>query len=174
MTQPECWRIALHEPNRERLAIDGLLRIGIPSYHPTVPKRRIIGMGAARVTHKSMFPGYLLVKFSFDMPGWQRLFRTPGIRTSGGLMRQGEHYAELSEAQVNEISISERRAHGERNAAAKAMGLRRGDDVRIKVGPWADMLGRIEELDDDERIGVLIRLLGVEKRVVVPIAKLAV
>lgn len=174
MIQPECWRIALHEPNRERLAADGLMRIGIPSYQPTIPTRTIVGMGAVRTGVKSMFPGYLLVKFSFDLPGWQQLFRTPGIRTSGGLMRQGSGYAEISEEMVTQISIEERRAHGERNALAKSIGLKPGTEVKIKVGQWAQMLGRIETLDDDQRISVLISLLGKETRVIVPVTKLAI
>lgn len=174
----ERWRIALTEPNRERLAVDGLLRIGIPSYWPKILKPYRAGNGANCTREASMFPGYLFVKFSLDLPKWGRIFQTPGIRTSKALMRRSfgeEGYKEISEAQVAAIVATERRIMGEKNFQSKARGLKIGDEVSIRVGKkFAEVLAKIETLDDDERIGVMYLLFGKEHREIVPLDRLAV
>lgn len=174
--QDERWRIALTEPNRHNQAKDGLLRIGIPSYLPMIFTRQLAGM-RPRVTERPMFPGYLFVKFSLDLPKWSRLFQTPGIRNGcgQGLMRSAskEAYQELTDAQIAAIMFTERRIAGEKNVQAKARGLNIGDEVRIRVGRLADVLARIETLDDDERISVLYSLFGKEHREIVSLERLA-
>lgn len=176
--QDERWRIALYEPNRQKLAIDGLLRIGIPSYLPIIHQPYTAGNGAKCVRERPMFPGYLFVKFSLLMPKWARLFQTPGIRSGcgQGLMRSAskEAYQELTDAQIAAIMFTERRIMGEKNVQAKSLGLKVGDEVRIRVGRLADVLGRIETLDDDERISVLYSLFGKEHREFVPLDRIAV
>jgi transcription antitermination factor NusG len=170
----ELWRIALCEVQREKLAADGLLRIGIPSYRPLILKRHTTRSGRVYQREKCMFPGYLFVKFSTQMEGWTRLFVTPGIRLSKPLMMEGDRYAVIPEDKIEAISVHERRGFGERNALAKSMDLHVGDEVKIKAGRWGELLGKIETLDDDERISVLIKFLGAEKRVIVPVTRLAV
>lgn len=178
MMQDERWRIALTEPNRQKLAIDGLLRIGIPSYLPMCPKYQKVPNGAIPYRLVPMFVGYLFVKFSLDMPGWGRLFSTPGIRNGcgSGLMRNGskEAYQELTEIEVQDVMLKERQLLGEKDARIKDLGLEIGGQVRIKRGPWAEILANIETLDDDERISLLFKLLGKEHRVVLPLEAIAV
>lgn len=172
------WRIARYEPNRQNLAKDGLLRIGIPSYLPIINQPYIAGNGAKCVRERPMFPGYLFVQFSLKMKGWGMLFQTPGIRNGcgNGLMRSAskEAYQELTDAQIAAIMFTERRIMGEKNVQAKARGLHIGDEVRVRVGRLADVLAKIETLDDDERIGVMYMLFGKEHREIVPLDRLAV
>jgi transcriptional antiterminator RfaH len=171
----ERWRIALTEPNREGRAIDGLMRLGIPSYLPIVSVRKMCGR-RVRVVQASMFPGYLFVKFSLDLPGWGKIRNVSGLRSSP-LMRPSnkEGYVELTDFQMEAIMFTERRIAGEKNVQSKSRGLKLGDEVRIRVGKqFAEVLAKIETLDDDERIGVMYKLFGKELRETLPLDRLAV
>ena len=176
----EAWRIALCEPQRERLAAGHLLRVGIPSYLPVILKRSSAGRGFQREIQRAMFPSYLFVKFSLDMPGWTRLFATPGIRGCGqplgerhGLLMEGSRFAEVAEDKIEAISLTERQLAGEKNPIAKDMGLEIGQECRLRLNPWTDILCRIEDLTADQRIGVLFRLLGREVHSYVNVAQIA-
>ncbi len=128
-----------------------------------------------------MFRSYLFVKFSLDMPGWTRLFATPGIRGCGqsslgerhGLLMEGSKYAEISEQAIEAISLKEQQLAGEKNPIAKHRGLTIGQECRMQLNPFTDILVTIEDLTDDERIGVLWRLLGRDVRTFVNVAQLA-
>jgi len=46
--------------------------------------------------------------------------------------------------------------------------LYEGQNIRITSGPFADLIGRLERLDDRGRVGVLLELLGGPVRVELP------
>lgn len=169
----EAWRVALCEPQRERLAAGHLLRIGIPSYLPVVVKTSSTGRGRQRRVERAMFPSYLFVRFSLEMPGWGRLFATPGIRQRHGLLMAGDNFAIISEAKIEAISVKEQQLAGEKNTLVKRMNLNVGERVRVQLNAYTDILAEIESLDDNERIGILFRLLGREVHSSVNVAQLA-
>jgi transcriptional antiterminator RfaH len=46
--------------------------------------------------------------------------------------------------------------------------LRQGQMVKVAAGPFADLVGRLERLDDKGRVSVLLRLMGGSVRVALP------
>jgi transcriptional antiterminator RfaH len=46
--------------------------------------------------------------------------------------------------------------------------LREGQSVKVWAGPFADLIGRLERLDDRGRVNVLLEMLGRTIRVTLP------
>jgi transcriptional antiterminator RfaH len=46
--------------------------------------------------------------------------------------------------------------------------LREGQSVKVWAGPFADLIGRLERLDDRGRVNVLLEMLGGTIRVTLP------
>jgi transcriptional antiterminator RfaH len=46
--------------------------------------------------------------------------------------------------------------------------LREGQSVKVTAGPFADLIGQLERLDDNGRVRVLLDILGGKVRVTLP------
>ncbi len=86
---------------------------------------------------------------------------------------QGERYAEVPEAVIEAISLTEQRLAGERNPLAQRMNLKIGQECRMRLNAYTDVMVKIEDLTNDERIIVLFHLLGREVRAHVNVTQLA-
>ncbi len=168
------WHIALTEPRREGLAAGYLHARGFEPYLPTLPVTRAhggFGSRAQRSSERPMFPGYLLVKFSTAMPGWERLFTTPGIRPVHSLLRCNGRYAILPDAAVAEIVAMEKSKRSEHNKPVVAHAFKVGECVQFKSwpegGPFSGFFADIEQLDDDGRITLLISIFNQRSRATV-------
>jgi|SRR5579864_1600780 len=171
MTAPQ-WHIALTEPRRESLAAAHLRDRGIEPYLPTLTIEVAHGgHGARRAVQRPMFPGYLPVRFSTDMPKWQRLFTTPGIRPVHSLLRTNGHYAILPEAAIAAIVETENRLRHQRAMPAKRLGFQVGQTVQFKSWPdggaFSGFFAEVERLDDSGRISLLVSIFGRVSRAIV-------
>ena len=51
--------------------------------------------------------------------------------------------------------------------------LKEGEAIRVTAGPFADVVGQLERLDDSGRVKVLLELIGGKVRVALPEALVA-
>jgi transcription antitermination factor NusG len=118
---------------------------GFPVYNPRCRER-------ARFV--PMFPGYLFVKTS--TPYWRPILSAPGVLER---LRFGDVFAILTDKAIEMIRTFE----------AESLELRIGATVRITDGPLAGMQGPIGRFDKADRIEVLLRILGRQTTVRLPI-----
>lgn len=151
------WFVAQLKPQGLRRAEENLARQGIQSFCP----KRLEGTisGGKRVSkHRPLFPGYLFVRVDAERPVWTSLNATRGI--SRMILTDIRNPRPLPEPFMAGLMA--------RCDLAGVIGsppeLSAGDTIRILSGPFADTVARIETLEDDARIQLLLSLMGREVR----------
>lgn len=140
--------------NLERQAFESWL----PLYHRT---RRHAGK-VERVL-RPLFPRYLFVSLDLEAERWRAILSTYGV---AGLVGSGDRPVPVPDAVIDGLAA---RAGDdgtfELNGAAR---LKAGDAVRIEAGPMRDLEGVFQAASDDERVIILLNLMGRGVRVTVP------
>lgn len=129
---------------------DKIFRVLVP-----MEKEMEIKNGKKKTTLKKVFPGYVLVEMIVADDSWYVVRNTPGVT---GFVGPGSKPIPLSQAEINQI--------------LKQMGMDdpkpkidfvAGESVRVIDGPFADFVGKIEEvLIDRRKIKVLVSMFGRE------------
>jgi transcription antitermination factor NusG len=147
--------VAQIDMRREALAVHYLQEI--VSREVYAPRVRAAHQGGRRVT--LLFPGYLFVLASER--GWWEVRWSPGIYR---LIMSGEEPALLSDEIVADLRGREGRDGLVRlpkrtrlNGGAK---FERGDTVRIAHGPMSGFTGLVEGMRGQQRVEILLALLG--------------
>lgn len=163
VTQP--WFVVQLKPNAEAIAKRNLLRQGIQIF---APFEEVTSRKARKLiqTCKALFPGYLFVSFDQETVRWRAVNSTLGVNRLVS-------FAEDRPAQVplGLISSLMRRC----DPAGKLLPprfLHGGDVVRVTNGPFADFIGTVEQIAPDQRIWVLLDILGKNTRVAIRSADL--
>jgi transcriptional antiterminator RfaH len=156
------WFAVHSQANAEQKALLNLRTQGFEAYLPHYMKTR---RHARRVNHVKapLFPRYLFVRLDPERHRWRAVNSTYGV---SHLICQGELPAPVSDRLIDEIRG--------REDASGAIRLNRiippkpGECVRIVSGPMMDMTGIFEcELDED-RVVILLDIIGRSTRVTAP------
>jgi transcriptional antiterminator RfaH len=152
------WSCVQLEPNRERLALHCLSKInGFEIYSPRI---RIKPSRSRRedIT-RPLFPGYAFV---FIVLQWHAARWSPGVVR---LVLDGAVPAKVPNAVIAELR---ERECGGVVQLPEAPGLRAGDRVRVTRGPLVGLTGLYAGLAPQDRVAILLALLGGQTRVVLP------
>ena len=117
-----------------------------------------IKSGKKQIVQKKVFPGYLLVKMTYDNDSWYVVRNTPGVTgfVSAGT---GSKPTPLSKREVEKILAIKK----EEVRPQVRLGFEEGDIVRITSGPFADFNGTINEINPDQaRLKVLVNIFDRE------------
>ena len=154
------WFVLQLKPNSEAIAKRNLLRQGI---HVFAPFEELNARKARKLinTHRALFPGYLFVGFDPEIVRWRTVNSTMGVRRLVS-------FAEDKPAQVplDLLSGLMRRC----DPAGKLLPpgfLHEGDHVRVMSGPFAEFVGTVEHTASNERIWILLDILGKNTRVAI-------
>jgi transcriptional antiterminator RfaH len=114
---------------------------------------------------RPLFPRYLFVAMDLARDRWRAVQSTFGVST---LVVIGNDPVPLPDGVVDEIRARE----GEQGFVKLGLpaGVKPGSPVRLVDGVFAEYRGVFERLADDRRVAVLLKLLGREVRVFVPVA----
>lgn len=155
------WYLAQSKPNQEHLAARRLGRLGIDVFVP-LQMRTQRWRGRLRQVTAPVFPGYVFLGLDPARPQWRRVNSTPGITR---LVRFGtEGPAPVPSALVTGLMM---RCDGD-GYLCPPEDLKPGDAVRITAGPFAEMISTIEAIDAQERVALLIEIMGRATRVKLP------
>lgn len=163
VTQP--WFVVQLKPNAEAIAKRNLLRQGMQIF---APFEEVTSRKARKLiqTCKALFPGYLFVSFDQDAVRWRTVNSTLGISRLVS-------FADDRPAQVplGLISSLMRRCDPSGKLLPPRF-LHGGDVIRVTNGPFADFIGTVEQMAPDQRIWVLLDILGKNTRVAIRSADL--
>lgn len=152
------WYAVQAQPGRESLALLHLARQNFASFCPMRSKTRRIGR--RRVTAPApFFPGYLFVSLDLDRCQWRSINGTLGVRRLV-MFGTGGRPAPLPLGFVERLLEL---SHGGRLGGGDQ--LKAGETVRIVGGPLDDLCGVLDTANDNDRVRVLLSLLGKETRV---------
>ncbi len=156
-----AWLVAQLKPNGLRLAETHLARQGFETFAPwrleTSRRGRRI-----RSLRRPLFPGYLFVRAGGGANHWRAVQGTRGVARL--LLRDARNPGTVPSGFVEALRA---RCDGEGRLAAPP-DLARDDRVRVIAGPFADLVGRIEEMDGAGRVGLLVSMMGRDLRATVP------
>ena len=136
-----------------RVAARGLMRQGHYLFVPTI-ESVVVRFGKRRAEPKLMFPGYIFVAVDPAQPNWRAINNTEGV--SRLVMA-----SPTTPATVPSGFIAGLRARCDSEGCFKAADdLKTGDPVYIVSGPFAGLLARIDKLDDQQRVHILMEILS--------------
>lgn len=153
------WFLAQVRPNCDKMAERNLQRQRFQTFLPMheETKRRA---GRFISTLRPLFTGYMFVAFNTAKGGWRKINNTYGVTR---LVSFGE---EPQPVPLDLISRLILRCDGGGRLLPPRI-LNPGDAVRISGGPFADFVATVENISPDQRVWVLLDLMGRTTRVAV-------
>jgi len=153
------WYAVHTQPHREMRAATNLknqdFSVFLPRHRKTVRHARQF-----RTLEAPLFPRYLFVRLAIGRDRWRCVNSTHGVSQ---LIMEGEAPKPVPPGVVDEMqAIAE-----PSGLLALDPRLRPGQQVRITTGPFTGLVGKLLTLDDNQRVNVLLNILGTPTRVAV-------
>ena len=155
------WYVAYTQPNAEMRAAAHLVNQDFFVYLPRFMRRRRIGRREIRGP-SPLFPRYLFVGIDVENQRWRSVNGTVGVSR---LVCQGERPAPIDISVVE--AIAGREDEDGLIKLAPVRNFRPGEPVRVTGGAFTDQLGLYEGLVDQDRVRILLDLLGRKVRVLI-------
>lgn len=147
------WTVLQCQPNTEGRVRIQLVRQSYETYCPLI---------RVRTNHAGLlFPGYLFVHSALQQ--WYPLFATPGVLR---VLMAGHRPAQVEETVIAELRNREDKDGFVRLPRRPAM--RPDQPVRIIAGSFAGLCGLYQQSTSEQRIRILLDLLGRKVRVDLP------
>lgn len=141
-----------HAPHREHIALEHLQRQDFWAYCPLIKRRRSHARRVSDVM-RPLFPGYLFVRINPTAQRWRPLLSTHGVRS---LVRCGDELSLLGDDFVRELKARE----VDGVIARPASPYHVGQQVRVAGGAFDGLIATIVELNERDRLTVLMQLLS--------------
>jgi len=168
MTDAGRWYVVQSQPNAEHKAVAHLERQGFGTYLPRYLKRRRHAR-RVEVVPAPLYPRYLFVAIDLATQRWRSIFSTVGVSR---LVCNGDTPVAIATPVLDDL-----RAREGTNGficLERRPSFRPGDNIRILDGAFTDCLGLYEGMKDNDRVAILLDLLGRKVRVIVDAESLAV
>ena len=152
LAESERWYVARTLPQRELHAARQLNNQGFRTFVPRYWKNRRHARRVETIS-AALFPRYIFVVVDRTRDRWRSINGTLGVDRL--LMYGGEPQAVPVGVVENLIAV----ADGQGNVRFDFR-LKEGDAIKVTAGPFADLVGQLEQLDDNGRVRVLLEILG--------------
>ena len=151
------WYLVQLKPNGHRLAKANLERQGFKTF---LPLQNVTTRSAHKFVdrHVPLFPGYMFVELDTVQNAWRKVNSTLGVAR---IVSLGGTPTPVPSAIINEF-ISRCDDEG---ILRPTLGLEVGQDVQVLRGPFANFVAKVEEISPDQRVWILIDLLGQSSRI---------
>ena len=159
------WYCLQTRPKSEHIAAAGLVRFeGVEAYCPQIRFQKATQRG--KVWFKeALFPNYIFAKFVVEE-------HLRAVRSSQAVVRVvcfGDLLGEVPSSVIEKI----RSEMGGEQVREVVIPVREGDEVEVAQGPFAGMKGIVTRLlNGEERVNILMEILGQENQVQVPTSNL--
>ena len=148
------WYAVYTRPHGEAAALDNLLRQGYCAYLPRY-RTRVRHARRLQSVLRPLFPRYLFAGIDRSSMPWRPILSTIGVTD---VVRAGDEPHPVATDIVT--TLQEQEMAGAFDRLGRRDALRLGEFVRITAGAFQDMIGRLIELRDQDRVVVLLDLLG--------------
>lgn len=165
LSEAERWHAVRTLPQREKLAVQQLTNQDYRVFLPMHLKTRRHARKVETIT-APLFPRYLFAVLDRTKDRWRSINGTVGVER---LLTSGGEPQAVPRGLIESLIL----ATSEDGAVRFDFGLREGQSVKVIAGPFADLIGRLECLNGNDRVNVLLELLGGTIRVALPRTLLA-
>jgi len=154
------WFILQFKSNSHHLAIKNLTRQGFEIFlplHDTTSRKlsRFIN------TSKPLFPGYMFIRFDRTESEWHKINNTYGVSR---LITFNSILKSIPTRFVESLM----RRYDSSGKLIPIKKLEKGDQVSVLMGPFANFIATVEKIEEDQRIWVLMDLMGREAKILTP------
>ncbi|HLD51306.1 MAG TPA: transcription termination/antitermination protein NusG [Patescibacteria group bacterium] len=126
----------------------------------------VVSEGKKRSVDEKLFPGYLMVNMLMDDDTWYIVRSTPGVT---GFVGMGTTPTPLAESEVKSLMKFAKMEAPKYEAKFSVE-----DSVKIIEGPFKDMLGKVDEVNENQgKVRVLISVFGRETPVELDFAQVS-
>jgi transcriptional antiterminator RfaH len=146
------WYVAQIKPNSYHSAAQNLERQGFETF---LPKMEITQRQKNKfiVNNVYVFPGYIFVCFDPDIISWTKINSTYGVLK---VLAFNKKPSEIPSNLIKDLKIRyEINSNPTRNET-----LKQGDSIKFFAGPFADLFAKVESVDENNRIWVLLEAMG--------------
>jgi transcriptional antiterminator RfaH len=144
------WIAVNTNPHREHIVLEHLHRQALTTYCPMIRKHRSHARRVETVL-RPLFPGYLFVQATAALK-WRPILTTHGVRS---VVRTGDDPSFMDGALI--AGLKAREIDGA--VVRPPSPYRVGQEVRIAGGPFDGFIATILELDEKERLLVLLDVM---------------
>ena len=150
------WYIAQIKPNSYRSAIQNLERQGFQTF---LPKMKITQRKANKFITKNayVFPGYMFVCFDPHSITWTKINSTYGVSK---ILTFNKKPSEIS----SDFILALKNRYEINSNPTRKETLKQGDSIKFFSGPFADVIAKVESVDENNRIWVLLEAMGGYRR----------
>lgn len=160
----ERWICVQSRPHKELAAAENLRDQDYRSFVPTV-WRQIRHARKTKTVRRPFFPRYFFVILNASLQPWRPIWSTSGVSS---VIMENERPKAVPEGIV-EALVSATDKGGSLDFKDS---LSVGQSVRLLNGPFADLIGTLEQLNANGRVTVLLDILGGERRMTTDTAAL--
>lgn len=164
---PLRWHLVLTKPRGEQTAKTHLERQGYRVYFPRV-QQKLMKRGAWRETISALFPRYLFVQLNATIQSLGPMRSTLGVAS---VVRFGTEFITVPESIVDGLIAREDQTGVHRMSLAPL--YQPGAAIRVLEGAFAGLEGMFEREAANDRVLILLNMLGSETRLKVPAASIA-
>lgn len=147
------WTVVNTHPGREDTAILNLEKQGYGVYCPKFRKRISHARKTSEVL-RPLFPGYVFLKYDLENKGLRSVRSTIGVRD---LVRFGGETANVPKKLISELKMQE--IDGAIPFAPASL-FKNGEKIRLKNGPFADIVATVISCDPQNRLTVLFEFMN--------------
>ena len=146
------WFIIQIKPNSYNIAIQNLERQGFEIF---LPKMEITQRQKKLFIVKSVyvFPGYMFVSFEPYVITWTKINSTYGVSK---ILTFNKKPAVISSDLILEL----KNRYEINNNPRQKEKLQKGDSIKFYAGPFADLIAKVENVDEKNRIWILLEAMG--------------
>jgi len=154
------WFILQFKSNSHHLAEKNLTRQGFETFLP-LHESTIRRSSRFVNTSKPLFPGYMFIRFDKAESGWHKINSTYGVSR---LITFNSHLKSIPTKFVDSL-LKRYDLSGKLLPIKK---LKEGDQVAILKGPFANFIATVEKYEADQRIWILMDLMGRKTKIITP------
>ncbi|MDA9277867.1 KOW motif-containing protein [Amylibacter sp.] len=146
------WFILQFKPNSHHQAAKNLIQQGFEIF---LPLNSITTRKLSRFvnTSKPLFPGYMFIRFDREESDWHKINNTYGVSR---LITFNSCLKSIPANFVNNLM----KRYDSSGKLLPVKKLKKGDLVKVSKGPFANFIATVEKYEDDQRIWVLMDLMG--------------
>ena len=151
------WFILQFKPNAHHQANKNLNQQGFKTF---LPLSNTTSRNASRFTNvnRPLFPGYMFISFDRTESKWHIINNTYGVSR---LVTFNSSLKSIPDIFVNNLM----KRYDLSGNLAPVKKLKKGDQVKLLKGPFANFAATVENYEDDQRIWVLMDLMGRKSKI---------
>jgi transcriptional antiterminator RfaH len=151
------WFILQFKPNAHHQANKNLNQQGFETF---LPLNNTTSRNASRFinTNRPLFPGYMFIAFDRAESKWHKINNTYGVSR---LVTFNSTIKSIPDIFVNNLM----KRYDLSGNLLPINKLKKGDQVKLLKGPFANFAATVEKYEDDHRIWILMDLMGRKSKI---------